>query len=271
MKIPFCLAPFLFLSSAAALFAQGSLTPPGAPGPVMKSLDQIEPRIPIDALHTPGNGESAYVITNTGSYYLTSNLNIAFGTPYLITITTNNVTVDLGGFSLLGNATTAYGIAVLNYQTNVIIRNGTVSGFTAYGVYCANVYYGVFDRLTVSQNKYAGLACGRNGLVQDCLAVSNVVDGFYVFGSTMMQHCVATDNNATGIHVVETGSRIEGSHVVHNGFGLKVDEGGNLIIRNSATENVTNNYSLASGTLAAPSVNASNIATNSNPNANYDY
>lgn len=163
MKIPLCLAPFLFLSSAAALFAQGSLTPPGAPAPLMKSLDQIEPRIPIDALHTPGNGESAYVITNSGSYYLTTNLNTAFGTAYLITITANNVAIDLRGFSLLGNLTTPYGIAAPNFQTNVVIRNGTVSGFTSYGVYCANVYNGAFDRLTVFQNKYAAWPAGAMG------------------------------------------------------------------------------------------------------------
>jgi hypothetical protein len=31
------------------LHAQGSLTPPGAPAPTMKSLDQVEPRTPISS------------------------------------------------------------------------------------------------------------------------------------------------------------------------------------------------------------------------------
>lgn len=30
--------------------AQGSLTPPGAPGPTMLSLSQVEPRTPISSL-----------------------------------------------------------------------------------------------------------------------------------------------------------------------------------------------------------------------------
>jgi hypothetical protein len=34
----------------ASLSAQGSLTPPGAPAPTMKTLTQIEPRTPISSL-----------------------------------------------------------------------------------------------------------------------------------------------------------------------------------------------------------------------------
>lgn len=42
---------------------QGSLTPPGAPAPTMRTLDQVEPRTPISAL--------PYVISKSGSYYVT--------------------------------------------------------------------------------------------------------------------------------------------------------------------------------------------------------
>ena len=52
--------PMQFLLTAAVLFAtfnpqlstvfaQGSLTPPGAPAPTMKTLAQIEPRMPISS------------------------------------------------------------------------------------------------------------------------------------------------------------------------------------------------------------------------------
>src|SRR5260370_25455545 len=74
-------------------FAQGSLTPPGAPGPTMKTLSQIEPRTPISSL--------PFTINAPGAYYVTTNLTGVTGTNG-ITIAANDVTLDLKGFSLLG-------------------------------------------------------------------------------------------------------------------------------------------------------------------------
>jgi hypothetical protein len=48
------------------IFSQGNLTPPGAPAPLFKTLDQVEPRTPISAFGT--------TLTAPGSYYLTANL-----------------------------------------------------------------------------------------------------------------------------------------------------------------------------------------------------
>ena len=49
----------VLLVSAGMLLAQGSLTPPGAPGPSMKSLDQVASTgIAINATNTPGREQS---------------------------------------------------------------------------------------------------------------------------------------------------------------------------------------------------------------------
>jgi len=62
------LSAFSFQLSA---FSQGPLTPPGAPTPSMKSLDQIEARTAISS--------APFYITSSGSYYLTQNLTVASG------------------------------------------------------------------------------------------------------------------------------------------------------------------------------------------------
>jgi hypothetical protein len=69
----------------------------------MKTLEQIEPRRLIAA--------AGYVITQPGSYYLGTNLITAGGTAG-IQIATNDVTLDLNGFSILGAAGSGYGIYI---------------------------------------------------------------------------------------------------------------------------------------------------------------
>jgi hypothetical protein len=103
-----------------SVFGQGSLTPPGAPGPTMLTLSQVEPRTPISS--TP------YTITNPGSYYLTADLTVNSGNA--ITIATNGVTLDLSGFTISSTAGSAagYGILLVNGPQNLTIANGHIQG-----------------------------------------------------------------------------------------------------------------------------------------------
>ena len=117
----------VILHSSPVILAQGSLTPPGAPAPTMKSLDQVEARTPISS--------APFTISSPGSYYLTSNLTVSSGDA--IVIASSNVTLDLRGFTINSTSTAAagsgHGIDVTS-GNNIEIRDGFIkSPVTANG------------------------------------------------------------------------------------------------------------------------------------------
>ncbi len=161
-----CLLLHLLLDAPRLLLAQGSLTPPGAPAPTMKTLDQIEARTPISSL--------PYTISASGSYYLTKNLAASGGTAG-ITVSADNVTIDLGGFALVGGGSGGVaGISVPNSQTNLCVRNGTVTGWTNGGIAAANTVSSLYEKLRLMANTGdAGLRAGSGSLIKDCVATTN--------------------------------------------------------------------------------------------------
>ena len=115
---------FALFTIPASLFAQGSLTPPGAPAPTMKSLDQLEARTPITSV--------PYTISSPGSYYLSSNLTVTSGSA--ITITASQVTLDLNGFTISSTAASANGTGILlaGGNADITILNGHIKGSVIY-------------------------------------------------------------------------------------------------------------------------------------------
>ena len=175
-------------------FGQGALTPPGAPAPTMKTLAQIEPRTPIAA--------APFTISQPGSYYLTTNLTGTAGNDGII-ITSGNVTLDLNGFALLGLPSSLRGIAVSGSCTNVTVRNGSVSGWGAYGVDgyspAVNSRNQLFEHLLVSRNGGQGISGGTGSLIRDCLSYTNRFLGIFCDGG-QVRDCVATGNGSAGIY-----------------------------------------------------------------------
>jgi parallel beta-helix repeat protein len=137
-------------------FAQGSLTPPGAPGPTMLTLSQIEPRTPISSV--------PFTITTAGSYYLTTNLYSPSGNG--ITVSANDVTIDLNGFTLVGNGVGS-GIVTPANVTNLFVRNGSVRNWGVSSLGTSNAINSRFEKLRLSDST-AGLMTGYNCEIVDC-------------------------------------------------------------------------------------------------------
>ena len=224
----------LFLAAPAG-FSQGALTPPpGAPGPTMKTLAQIEPRTPVATNTTPGDANDVYIISQPGSYYLTSNL-VGVGTENGIEIAANDVTLDLNGFTLQSVPTNASfllnnGITMQSTLTNVTVRNGMVTGWL-YGLFslsqtsanmvvehvnfancnagssaaAAGIYLsgGVIARDCTFENDTDGIECnGYNSpvpsIITDCTDDNSQI-GFSCGGTTVITGCTVVNCQNSGI------------------------------------------------------------------------
>jgi hypothetical protein len=279
--------PFLHLFSATGL-AQGSLTPPGAPAPSMKTLNQLEPRTPISLI--------PYFITNSGSYYVTTNLSGASNTNG-ITISANHVSLDFCGFALQQGSGGSFGngVYVAGTYTNITIRNGTITGWTfgsgvdaVVGGPSANV---AIERITASansigfnvadnsivrdclcENNFTAMSCA-GGLVADCVVRGGSGDGIEIvngsvrdcrvescFGtgisasSSMVSGCLVLSNGLSGISVAQPGCQIINNTCRANNYrgagraGILVSSSDNRIEANHLTANVQNGISISSGT-----------------------
>lgn len=192
------------LSLTPAVRAQGSLTPPGAPAETMKTLTQVEPRIPISS--------APYTVSQPGSYYLTTNLTC---TGHGVIITSSRVTLDLMGFALAGDrGVSDYGI-FLDGATNaplshVVVRNGITCNF-GYGVRAEYMQNCRFEQLVSANNSFYGIGfeasqglCNGNAVV-DCRVNGNGANGVYLYGSlgqcngNTFANCMVSGNGGYGI------------------------------------------------------------------------
>jgi len=214
-------------SQLSTAFAQGSLTPPGAPAPTFKTLAQIEPRTPIGTNTTPGDADSLFKITQPGSYYLTTNLT-GVAAKHGIEIAVGGVTLDLMGFELAGGVTNSLDgvrVSLSVIVTNLAIRNGSVRNWGGDGVDAINAANGQYQDLRLSANGGRGLFCGAGSAVVNCAATFNTGDGINVSSGSTVSGSTAQGNTGRGI-VAVLGSTVSGCAATFNtGDGIVAGHG----------------------------------------------
>jgi len=183
---------------AEQLYAQGALTPPGAPAPTMKTLEEIEPRTIINSANTPGDEDSTFKITQPGSYYLAANL-LGESGKHGVEVAANSVTIDLMGFTLIGVSGSLNGIFTeATGVQGVTILNGSVTDWAESGIAMSTVADARIEHVTASTNGLSGIHIGQNSVVTNCVAGNNGATGIRGGLGCVITHCAASEN-ATGI------------------------------------------------------------------------
>lgn len=220
------LALLTLTAVAPAALAQLS-PPPGPVTPTFKTLDQIQPSIPIGPDTTPGATDAVFKITQPGAYHLTGNIAGEAG-KHGIQIASSNVTIDLRGFTLMGVAGSLNGVDVDPYDTDhsVTVRNGSVTSWGERGIDLGGCNGSVVEDVSASYNTQSGVYAWNYARIARVIAIGNGDDGIYVYSSGVIRDCTAADNIDHGVFA-GPGSTTRGCTANDNGgYGFYISSQG---------------------------------------------
>jgi len=211
-------------------WAQGSLTPPGAPVASMKSLDQIHAR--LEARTPITNASSQVILSAPGSYYLTTNLTVNGGDA--VVISASGVTLDLNGFTISSTAASANGnaITINNFTADLTIQNGHIRGGVTNngsGTYSGPGFAAGISGPSLRNARVSGVSvsgCLTYGIylttvgaaattVEDCSVQTMGTSGIY---AATVRNCISLDCGGTAINCSQA-SDCRGEST-GNGYGI---------------------------------------------------
>jgi len=183
---------------------------------MMRTLEQIEPRIPIATL--------PWTVSAAGSYYVVTNL---VGDPLLpdgIIVQASDVTIDLKGFTLQGGAGGGSGINASGGVKNLKVHNGIIRNWMGDGIKANNADSGQLTDLRSSNNGGVGINIGMGWTVAACQCYSNANAGLNTTAYCTVKDCTAGWNGGAGIFVGGY-SVLEGCATMTNWVGIATGPG----------------------------------------------
>ena len=199
-----------FLSCSYADDYWSPVAAPGTDAAKMKTLDQVEPRQIISQL--------PYIITNSGSYYLSTTLYCSSTNGSGIIILSDDVKLDMNGFALNGITNSFDGITVPPpIRQNITILNGVVRGWQGYGINGTNAANAIIENVKAYVNGLGGIIAGQNSLLENCISYGNgmypqagvINDGIHVLAYSTVKDCKSFGNMGAGIYA-SFGSKVSG-------------------------------------------------------------
>lgn len=200
-----------------------------------------------------------FTISQPGSYVLTSNLTVPANTSGVV-ITANDVTLDLGGFSVVSNCDTNCSQGGSGISTDktfgISIRNGFVQGFYS-GIIGGNL----IEKISAHSNIGTGIFASNSSVIKDSLALNNGGDGIAGGSAVVVSDCIANFNGLDGIFV--TSGTIKGNIALNNHFNGIVagnpdsSAGGSTITGNTTSNNGTAGILLSETSGSTLTANAS--------------
>jgi len=217
----------LLIIGGALLYA-GPLDPPDGPiTSTYKTLTEVEPRIAINDVNTPGDAYNVYVVTQPGSYYLTADV-VGGGGKSGIDIRASNVTVDLNGFTVDGASGSGdNGIRNSGGNGYITVRNGRVRNWQHDGINLRRATSSNFlvESVEAAFNGGQGITCESRSVVRGCVATNNSAEGITCNEYCVVEQCQSWNNGSNGIKVYR-GSAVRDCVVHGNGMGIVLADQG---------------------------------------------
>jgi hypothetical protein len=203
-------------------------------------LDPSSPPAPTDSVKLPGTPISGQTtISAPGHYYLTRDITVA-GAQTAIAIAADDVSLDLGGFTIDGNDTAgSFGVLLTGARNDVVITNGTIKDFQI-GLDGANDTRVTVDHVRAVSN-VRGLQVGNFGTISHCVASGNTESGIYLpllTASTTVSECTIT-GNAAGIGIDGLLGVVKNSVMQnHSTWDIHINQGSRMTIRDNTVDNM---------------------------------